>query len=72
MYYLQNNVEIVSGAKRHCIYNLGDRKEYTMIECLTDQNVEPICQTCPVNSPTCSPNSPTCNPRVPTCDPNKP
>ena len=28
MYYLQNNVEIVSGAKQHCIYNLNTRKLY--------------------------------------------
>lgn len=30
MYYLQNNVEIVSGAKRHCIYNLNTRKLYSL------------------------------------------
>lgn len=28
MYYLQSNVEIVSGAKRHCIYNLNTKKLY--------------------------------------------
>lgn len=28
MYYLQNNVEIVSGAKQHCIYNLNTGKLY--------------------------------------------
>lgn len=30
MYYLQNNVEIVSGAKQHCIYNLNAPCKYLL------------------------------------------
>lgn len=30
MYKIQNNIEIVSGAKYHCIYNLNTKKLYNL------------------------------------------
>ena len=30
MYYLQNNIEIVSGAKRFCIYDFNTKKMYSL------------------------------------------
>lgn len=43
MYYLQNNVEVVSGAKRCCVYNLNTHKMFSMdfddlrlINCILD------------------------------------